>query len=471
MSLKMLEESKDYISQNQKELFESIFLNSYDAILVTDKEGKVIIANPASLEILEISFEEMIGTKLQELINRKIYNKSVALEAMEKRQVVTGVVKTISDLVMISTSTPIIDDNDELEMVITTSKVINGSGEIWKRIQDKREEIWPGLFVEEKSFTNEANIYASEKMKEMLIKVERAAKIDSAVIINGETGTGKSVLAELIHKNSGRKDKPFVEINCAVIPEALIESEFFGYEKGAFTGADVKGKIGLLEVADGGTIFLDEIGEMPVNLQSKLLKFLDTGLIRRVGGTVYHKLDVRVIAATNRNLLKMINDGRFREDLYYRLNVICFTVPPLRERKSDIEKMAHFFVKSFENKYNKYVNLTESAKTYLIEYDWPGNIRQLKNIAERIVIMSEDADIDGDIIKSYMLEDRGHTCLESDLKNSENDNFTTNSYTGTLKEAMDKFRKDYIDKTLKESGGNVTQAAKKLGIHRTAIYK
>ena len=240
---------------------------------------------------------------------------------------------------------------------------------------------------------NDAIIGNSEVQEKLLQKVAQVAKTDTTVLISGETGTGKELLARAVHAGSRRKDRPLVKVNCAALPASLIESELFGHEKGAFTGAIAR-KTGRFELADGGTIFLDEIGDLPLELQSKLLRVLQEGELERVGGNSTLCVDVRVIAATNRNLADSIAVGEFREDLYYRLNVFPIQSPPLRSRKNDIAMLAHHFLQKYGAKIGKRFNAIDAAVlTRLQAYDWPGNVRELENIIERAIILSEGSSL------------------------------------------------------------------------------
>jgi two-component system nitrogen regulation response regulator NtrX len=296
-------------------------------------------------------------------------------------------------------------------------------------------------------------------MKQLKEEIQRAAPTDSYVLINGENGTGKELVARSVYAMSNRKDGPFVDVNCAAIPEELIESELFGYEKGAFTGASGK-KIGKFDMADGGTILLDEIGDMSVMTQAKILRILQEQTFARVGGTKTIKVDVRVLAATNQNLKKKIEDGTFREDLFYRLNVIPLYVPPLRERLEDIPLLAEHFIEEFagEDKRRK-KTFSDAAMKVLTRYRWPGNVRELKNLIERLIIMSPDQVIDaGDLPESIRSDhDRDVT---DDLLNHK-----------SLKEARDHFEHVFIAKKLSENDYNITQTAKALGLERSHLHK
>jgi DNA-binding NtrC family response regulator len=295
---------------------------------------------------------------------------------------------------------------------------------------------------------------ASPQMLEIMRLLERVIPTKSPILILGESGTGKGILAEFIHRNSPRQDKPFISINCSAIPENLLESELFGYKKGAFTGA-ITDKKGLIELAHGGTLFLDEIGDMPLNLQAKLLKFLETGEFIPLGDTIKKQVDVRILSATNKNLEELIKEGKFREDLYFRLNVIEIKIPPLRERREDIPALVYFLIEKLAKEHGKEIKgITNDALSFLINYDWPGNVRELKNVLERAVILST-----GDFITARELPERikGHKEEVPQVR--------------TLKEALEDFEKNIILNTLKQVDFNKEEAAKVLGIDLATLYR
>ncbi len=295
-------------------------------------------------------------------------------------------------------------------------------------------------------------VYSSKVMENLLKKVSVFAKADAPVLILGESGTGKELIAKFIHKESGRKGK-FISINCAAIPEELFESELFGYKKGAFTGATFS-KPGLFVEADGGTLFLDEIGEMPLLLQAKLLRVLQEGEVRPIGGLKPVKVDVKVIAATNKNLKKLVEEGRFREDLYYRLNVLTLEIPPLRDRPEDIAELVGYFLKKFGERYDKKIEFEPEALELLLSYDFPGNVRELENLIHRLVIVS-----DGKISKSNLEEIVG---IGEEGK----------SFSKTLPELVAEFEKELIENALKRANYVQTKAAKLLGIDEKSLrYK
>jgi len=294
----------------------------------------------------------------------------------------------------------------------------------------------------------------SGKMRELFEIIEKIAQSDCTVLIRGESGTGKELVSRAIHYNSPRKDKPFVAVNCAAIPENLLESELFGYEKGAFTEATSR-KPGKFELAEGGTIFLDEINDMSLAMQAKILRIIQERTFERLGGTESIKVDVRLIAATNKDLEKSIKDGLFREDLYYRLDVVSFFLPPLRERKEDIPLLVNYFLRKFSQLNYKNVNKVSSqVLNLLIQYDWPGNVRELENVIERAIVLSEK-----DIILPEHLPLR--------LRQSKKDNSSPLQESFTL----DKTEKKIIMETLRLTNWNQSRAAEKLGIHRNTLRR
>ncbi len=328
-----------------------------------------------------------------------------------------------------------------------------------KELRLKREVEILRAKLEELAGPTLPNVVAeSPLMKEVLRLAAKVAKTDATVLILGESGTGKEVLANLIYQLSPREGRPFLKINCAAIPEGLLESELFGHERGAFTGAD-KAKPGLFELADRGTLFLDEIGDLPLALQAKLLRVLQDGTIRRVGGLKEIKVDVRIIAATNRDLEEMVKEGSFREDLFWRLNVFSLRLPPLRERKEDILPLARFFLEKFAQKHGKEVHdFSREALEALLSYHFPGNVRELENIIERAVILAENEIITKEDLPPLLKGDSGD--IPSLLQHL------------PLPEAVAYLEKERIQRAMKEAHGVKTKAAELLGIsERVLRYK
>ncbi|WP_457644696.1 sigma-54-dependent transcriptional regulator [Persephonella sp.] len=303
-----------------------------------------------------------------------------------------------------------------------------------------------------KSLLSTDIIAESPQMRQVLETAKKIAPFDTTVLITGESGTGKEMIANFIHKNSLRKDKPFIAINCGAIPSELLESELFGYKKGAFTGANTDKK-GLIEEAEGGTLFLDEIGELPLDLQVKLLRVLQENEIKPIGSNRPKRINVRFITATNRDLKQMIEEGKFREDLYYRINVIPIHIPPLRDRKEDIIPLAHFFINKFCSKYGiPKKRLSEHARKKLLSYEYKGNVRELENIIERAVLTTEGEEID-------------------DIPVSVSKRYNNFSDIRSFKEAKEIFEKNYLIELLKRTDFNISKASKIAGITRAQIYR
>jgi len=305
--------------------------------------------------------------------------------------------------------------------------------------------------------TGDRLIGESPVMKELFDRIEAIAKTDVPVLIQGESGTGKELVANKIHSMSLRKDRPYIKINCAAIPEALFESELFGYEKGAFTGA-LETRKGKFELASGGTLFFDEIGDMPSGLQAKLLRVIEEQSVTRLGGREPISVDVRCIYATSKNLKELIKEGRFREDLYYRINVVPINIPPLRERKEDIPHLIEYFLEYFKNKYSKHdLTISSSAYEALLSYNYPGNVRELKHAIERAVLLSKNGIINiENLPEEFSQKDQLKERLSNNL---------------SLREYLHHFEKRLIIDTLKETGGKKIEAAKRLGISRKVLWK
>jgi DNA-binding NtrC family response regulator len=296
-------------------------------------------------------------------------------------------------------------------------------------------------------------------LKSLMEKIRKAAPTDSTILLLGETGTGKELLARAVHDSGGRKNAPFVPVHCAALVETLLESELFGHEKGAFTGAD-KTRIGRFETASGGTIFLDEIGEIPESIQVKLLRVLQEKVVQRVGGNRSIPVDVRVVAATHRNLDQMVKDGKFREDLFYRLNVIALKVPSLRDRREDIPSLADHFVKKYGAREARPVSLSPQAVEALKTYDWPGNIRELQNVLERAVILSVSDAIEPEDLNLN---------TEEVLKVEKVDPSKLPS-TSSLRDEIRAREMDSLKEILIKAGGNVAEAARLMGVPRTTLF-
>ncbi|WP_276624261.1 sigma 54-interacting transcriptional regulator [Syntrophomonas wolfei] len=384
---KLEREFKKMVGLREREL-DAVFESSYDGLYITDGEANTLRLNEAFERILGVKAEECIGRNMRELVAEGVYSRSGTLLALEKQDQVTITLQAKTGKTALVTSTPIRDEHGNIILVVTNVRDISELNELQEKLG--HAEGLSRFFqseLQEMKLRTQCVIHSS-KMRELISMVVRIAAVDSTVLIQGESGVGKELVANTIHSNSNRGEQPMIKINCGAIPENLLESELFGYEPGAFTGASKQGKVGMFEVADQGILFLDEIGDLPLSLQVKLLRVLQDKEILRVGGTKPIKVDVRIIAGTNYNLKEMVEKKLFRKDLFYRLNVIPITVPPLRERREDIPILANHFLDNFNQKHGMNKKLSGSILAYFMEYDWPGNVRELENLVERLVVTS-----------------------------------------------------------------------------------
>lgn len=437
--------------------------SSYDGIWITDHVGKILFANSANAKLLGVPRSELENKTTQELQDEGVFQTSAILEALQTRQQVSKVCNNPRTcLTVLATATPVFNEAGDIQYIFNNVRDITALNEMRESLQDKDEIIRQQNSQLEtmKLRLGVGTIIANSKAFTQVVELaRRAATFDGAtVLILGESGTGKEVISELIVNTSPRKDKPYLQINCGAIPENLIESELFGYEKGAFTGADAKGRKGLFEAANGGTVFLDEIGDLPLHMQVKLLRVLQQKRIVRIGGTETVNLDVRIIAATNKDLKQMVKEGRFREDLYYRLNVVPIEIPPLRDRKEDILPLVNHFLTVANRKYHTNKSIYSDTIDVLESYSWPGNVRELENLMENLVITTP-----GDIIRRENLSER--------LKFSTEDcGFTEDTEVITLKETVERAEYMAIQKAIRQCG-SIRKAAVALGVDPSTIVR
>jgi len=349
---------------------------------------------------------------------------------------------------------------------ITKPFDIDSVSTLIEKILEKRSLKKENLFLKEeisKKYSFEKIVGTSRPMQEIFSLISQVAKNDSTVLIQGESGTGKELVARAIHNLSKRANKLFVPVNCAAIPENLLESEFFGHERGAFTGAFER-KLGKFEIAEDGTIFLDEIGSLPISLQGKLLRTLQEREIERVGGSRPIHVNVRLISATNVDLKKAMKEEKFRNDLYYRLNVVPITIPPLRERKEDIPLLVSHFLSIYNSEFGKKIKgFSDGAQAFLIDYDWPGNVRELQNFIERVVVLSKKDVITEDKLPKEMTEKKVEEEFVFD--------YSEPSQDLDFRKASMKFESAFIKKALEKANGNKSSAAKMMGIHRNTLLQ
>lgn len=372
-----------------------------DEVFVTDEYGFVQLINPRGEFIMGVREKDYLGHHVSEMIRNNVLPKSMTLNVIDTGERCTEIMDLPTGIRIICSAQPVYDEDGHMVQILSTSKnideITDKINELSRELNSSNEQI---KSLQAQVIAKEKYIFESPPMKQVQKTIMKIAPADVAVLIEGESGVGKEVVADTVYKLSRRRDKPFVKINCGMIPKDLMESELFGYEPGAFTGALKNGKIGKLEVANGGTVFFDEIGEMELPLQVKLLEFLQDHQIVRVGGNRRIPLDIRVVAATNRDLYSMVEQGTFRRDLYYRLNIMPIYVPPLRERREDIVPLLFHFLNVFNKKYNFDKHMDNSVIEKMQSYSWPGNVRELMHTVERIVVAS-----DSDYINVIELDD------------------------------------------------------------------
>ena len=455
---------QELLAENQ--LLWNIIDASYDGLFITDNTGKVLYCNSAYLRISGLIREKIIGRTVGELVATDAMPDSCAYEVIQTLKPVTKIIDYYHGHSALITSVPIFNPAGDLTRVLSNVRDITEltkTREQLQQVQRLKDEYQLRLHQTEKSDRREEKLLAFSPVMENLLRLsERLAHVSSPVLIQGESGVGKDMLARYIHDCwNVHDDRPFIQLNCSAIPEPLLESELFGYEPGAFTGALAKGKVGLFEIANNGTLFLDEIGEMPLALQVKLLDTLHSGKIRHLGGTSLIETNARIIAATNTNLTTSLAQGKFRTDLYYRLNVVPIFIPPLRDRKEDIVPMLFHFLAVMNKKFHATKALNANAAAMLANYSWPGNVRELRNIMENLVVMTTSENIDADDLPDYVAQELPRQS-PADLASA----FTSRN----LKEFIEAAERDFISKALAEFH-DLKSTATQLGIDLSTLVR
>ncbi|WP_286680432.1 sigma 54-interacting transcriptional regulator [Tepidanaerobacter sp. EBM-49] len=453
------------ISKKNKELeglkiknhiLETIFEDASECIVVVDAEGYILMLSQTYANFLGITPQEAIGKHVTEVIeNTRLH---IVVKTGERE---VGQIQRIGGNDAVTMRIPIIENGKVFGAIgkvmykdVREVEVLCKQLEAAKRDLDLCKEQLKKVTDDHSSL--DKIIGNSKKIKELKYLVTKIAKTDSTVLITGESGTGKEVFANTINNMSNRKNNNFIKVNCAAIPENILESELFGYVEGAFTGAKRNGKIGKFEMADHGTIFLDEIGDMGLEMQAKILRVLQEKEIERIGGNITKKIDVRIIAATNQNLQEKMQSGKFREDLFYRLNVVSLELPPLREIPEDIPVLCEHFLKNYNTEFGIYIEkINNEAMQYLQKYSWPGNVRELKNTIERVYNFVTESTIKAEHLPKEII----------------NSHKFTNNNKGSLDKAIMELEMQKILDALKSSGGNKSKAAKLLGINRAGLYQ
>lgn len=452
------------LKETEKEfqaLSEALIESPYMLYVIVDKDGIITAMNRTFLNTLEMQKEEVVGKHILDILPN-----SELPEILKTGRVDEAVIWSIKGRDTIMSRMPVMEDG-KIIGAIAKSLFLDMSGarifmqklqETEKELNIYREEIRQGYQAQ---WEFDDLIGASPNFLKLKSVAEQLSHTISTVLITGESGTGKELFAHAIHNCSNRRNYPFVKINCAALPENLLESELFGYEEGAFTGARKGGKHGKFELAMGGTIFLDEIGDMPLTMQTKLLTVLQDRVVERVGGTKPIFINVRVIAATNRNLEQMVSEQKFRQDLYYRLNVVTLNIPPLRERSQDIPLLVDALIKKINSKLDTNIKKVSSKAIELMQnYFWPGNVRELENLLERAINLADMNREDSISVKHFP-----HLVENTYFQNNQSPT------PATLSESVQRLEKQLIIQALKKTNGNKVQAAKMLGIYTSALYR
>lgn len=438
----------------------AIFEHSYDGIYVTDETGKTLRINKAYQRITGLSLEQLLGENIKDIVSQGLISESITFKILKERKPLT-IKQTISTgKEILVTGVPVFNNQGDIVRVVTNVRDMTELNNLQKKLEQSLEI--KALYEKELSklkrkYEGNNKIIAQSKLMQNALELAyRLAKVDTTVLITGESGVGKELIAQLIHDNSPRAEKgTLIKINCGAIPVDLLESELFGYEEGAFTGAKKGGKVGLFEIADGGTLFLDEIADLPMNLQVKLLRVLQEREFSRLGGTKPIKVNVRIISATNKDIEKLVHQNQYREDLYYRLNVVPLNIPPLRYRKEDVLALIVMYLNFFNKKYDMGKSFAPKAMDVLLEYDWPGNVRELINTLERLMVTIVE-----DVIS---IEDLPPDVVQIQSKQSF-------MHTSSLKDAVSELERSMITEALKKYK-TTRKAAEYLGISQSALVK
>jgi PAS domain S-box-containing protein len=449
--------------QKITEHLDAIIDSSYDGLWICNGEGRVVRVNKASEEINGIKAEQVLNRKMEDLVKEGLIDRSVTMEVLQTGSTVTMIQYLRNGKQILVTGNPVFDENGRISLVVVNDRDISELNRLRSEL-DRTRALSREYHDELSQLYEKKRIYSdliirTETMNRVFNTAMKVARVDSTVLIQGESGVGKGLFAGLIHKASEKKNGPFIRVDCGAIPESLIESELFGYEGGAFTGARTKGKPGRFEMAERGTLFLDEIGELPLNIQVKLLRFLEEGEIVPIGGTRSKKIDARIIAATNRDLERMVEQKAFRRDLFFRLNVVPLQIPPLRERKEAIPSLIHHFLEKFNNKCGADKIILPPAIDCLCRYPFPGNIRELANLMEQLVVLSPTRNISEEDLPFHVREahDGALKAMPSGIG-------------WNLREATENVEKEMITKALKVFGSQ-RKASGPLGVNQSTLAR
>lgn len=451
------------LAESEKEIdFKAVVDSLSDGIFVTDKQNVIRYMNPAYSKYTMLKPEEVIGKTSQELVEEGVFKRVATPEVIKSKrtQVLIGYVRTVEgrDIYGYCIVRPVLNGDGEVRYAVVTLYAPERLKGRYSEFARGNDAVEPPIRVREgvSEDVSEPAVGGSPGLTSAYAIAKRVAATDATVLIFGESGVGKEGVADYICANSPRRDKPFVKVNCTAIPANLLESELFGYERGAFTGANSKGKQGLFERAHGGTILLDEIGDLSIDLQAKLLRVIQQKELMRIGGTNPIKLDVRIISSTNADLKKKIEEGKFREDLYYRLSTIPIHVPSLRERKEDIPDLINYYLEFFGHHHHRYIELSDEHMRVFERYDWPGNIRELRNVVEYLVVCADESYLHNINPLLRMLGVDGYS--------------ESNSILPGLEESMNSYEKSLIVQAVRKTGG-IRKAAVVLGVDPATVSR
>ena len=441
-------------------IFDGIMSHSRDGLFVTDHQGNILMLNKASEEMLGLKINDVLGRNVSDLVREGYYDSSVTLLVLEKKRTASILQTSWQGRKVLTTGIPVLDEEGNIKFVLVNDRDVSLIKMLRENLEPENlpQSLFQCNLTElgvDSSFL-ESIVFSSQCMEEVIQTAVRAAKFNVSILLTGKSGVGKSLIARLIHQLSPQKNGPFIDLNCGSLPSSLLESELFGYEPGAFTGASDKGRKGLLECADQGILFLDEIGEMERPLQVKLLKFLETKTFFKVGSSQSKTIETRIIAATNQDLDAMIRAGNFRKDLFFRLNVITIHIPPLSERKEEIEPLVRFFLNHLNKEFGTRKTISEEALDVLKQYPFPGNVRELENLVKRLITLTEDDEISPRHIPREIISQPLTITHEDNEK--------------TLQHQVAAFERQLIKAHL-EKCGSQRKAAKALGINQSTLSR
>ena len=451
-----------------------VLLNCIDeAILIVDRDANILNYNEAFSRLTDLMGRSLIGMNLKDIVASGILRESAALKSLEVKKKIDMNLTYETGQTATWTYIPVFDERGELVLTVGTGRDMTKLVTLEKKLKISETIIsqYEGRNLKLAGDLGKVEIiYSSSVMQQVIRLGWKAAATSSPVLIWGETGVGKEIMAALIHQLSDRSEKPFVAINCASIPDELLEAELFGYEEGSFTGAKRSGKKGLLEEAHEGTLFLDEIGELPLKMQSKLLRFLQGGNFKKIGGNKTQSVDVRILCATNLTMDQLMNSKHFRQDLFYRIAVIPVFIPPLRDRQEDIPPLILHFIQIFNAKYKTDIKLPAKLMNRLYAYEWPGNVRELKNVIERMAIMYASQELNEEDLELILNINPRQAHQDSSVRDLPASEPAMPVMPPSLPKAMEQFEEKWIRQAYQMTG-SIIGAAKLLGINPSTIHR